>query len=125
MLHRCLFSLGSNYQAVHSLAFARKELAEHFTSLHFSSAETTAPIGMNEGKPFLNQVALGQTEKDVPSIITLLKDIEHRAGRQPEEKALGKVRLDIDLLRYDNDMLRPDDFARSYVQTGLKELLKG
>lgn len=125
MLHHCLFSLGSNYQAVHSLAFARKELAEHFSTLHFSNTETTAPIGMNIDKPFLNQVALGQTEKDVPSIIALLKDIEHRAGRQPEEKSQGKIRLDIDLLRYDNDILRPDDFSRSYVQDGLKELLKG
>ena len=43
-----------------------------------------------------------------------LKAIEQSAGRRPEDKKEEKVSLDIDLLSYDDRILRPEDLKRVY-----------
>lgn len=39
-----------------------------------------------------------------------------------EDKSQGIVKLDIDLLMYDDDILKPDDMKRDFIKQGLKEL---
>jgi 2-amino-4-hydroxy-6-hydroxymethyldihydropteridine diphosphokinase len=43
-------------------------------------------------------------------------------GRCAEDKEQGIVRLDIDILVYDHEILKPADLERDYVQEGLKAL---
>jgi 2-amino-4-hydroxy-6-hydroxymethyldihydropteridine diphosphokinase len=43
-------------------------------------------------------------------------------GRLPEEKSQGVVRIDIDLLMYDDSVLKPADLERDFVVEGLKSL---
>jgi hypothetical protein len=51
-----------------------------------------------------------------------LKAIEQSAGRRPEDKKEEKVSLDIDLLSFDDRVLKPEDLKREYVVKGLEEL---
>ena len=53
----------------------------------------------------------------------LLKQIEKENGRLPEDKQQGIVKLDIDLLKYDDSILKPKDMEKDFVQAGLKELM--
>jgi 2-amino-4-hydroxy-6-hydroxymethyldihydropteridine diphosphokinase len=46
--------------------------------------------------------------------------MEHAAGRRPEDKAQGIVHLDVDLLQFDDQVLKPADFQRSYIIEELK-----
>lgn len=55
-------------------------------------------------------------------MIKILKEIERFAGRQPGDKEEEKVCLDIDLLLYDNRILKPEDWEREYVQQSLSSL---
>ena len=36
-------------------------------------------------------------------------------GRQPSHKAEGIVIIDIDLIQWNNEVLKPDDFKRDYM----------
>ena len=51
-----------------------------------------------------------------------LKWREQSAGRRPEDKKEEKVSLDIDLLSFDDRVLKPEDLKREYVVKGLEEL---
>ena len=43
-------------------------------------------------------------------------------GRRPEDKTAEKIPLDIDLLVYGNEILKPKDLRREYIQKGVEEL---
>ena len=52
---------------------------------------------------------------------TTFPDI-HFSGRIPEDKAQGVVKLDIDLLVFDNKILKPEDMEREYIRRGMSVL---
>ena len=54
----------------------------------------------------------------------VVENIEQEQGRLPEDKVQGIVKLDIDLLVYDDDVLKPKDLEREFVKIGLEELEK-
>ena len=51
-----------------------------------------------------------------------LKKIERDHGRTPDDKARGIVKIDIDLLCYDGEVLKPQDWLRVDVREGVAEL---
>jgi 2-amino-4-hydroxy-6-hydroxymethyldihydropteridine diphosphokinase len=55
-------------------------------------------------------------------VIEKIKQTERAVGRSPRDKYLGKVVIDIDLIRYNDELLRPADFQREYVQQLLSDL---
>ena len=52
----------------------------------------------------------------------LFRSIERDNGRVPEEKVYGVVRMDLDLLRFDDEVLKPNDMKQPHVLEGMKEL---
>lgn len=62
------------------------------------------------------------TALSADSLHRLFKELERRSGRLPEDKPAGIVKLDIDLLVYDGEVLKPEDMEREYVRLCLKEL---
>ena len=71
---------------------------------------------------FSNQVAMFFSDAEEERVRKELKAIEQSAGRRPEDKKEEKVSLDIDLLSYDDRILRPEDLKREYIVKGLEEL---
>ena len=82
----------------------------------------TEAIGGGVLSPFSNQVAKLETDYPLEQLRPLLKNIEAENGRSPEDKAKGVVKLDIDILVYDHEILKPADLERGYVQEGIKSL---
>ena len=62
------------------------------------------------------------TDADAEWVVKELKTIEREAGREHGDKKKEKVCLDIDLLVFDDRILRPEDLKREYVRKGLEEL---
>ena len=83
----------------------------------------TEAIGNGYLSPFSNQLALLETSLSAEDIRNILKQIEKENGRLPEDKQQGIVKLDIDLLKYDDSILKPKDMEKDFVQSGLKELM--
>jgi len=68
-------------------------------------------------------VAIAYTTLSHSEITPLLKAIEKAAGRSKELKAVGIIPIDIDLIQWNDLVLKPEDLTRSYVRKGLDELL--
>lgn len=120
--HRCIISIGSNFRRDENLDFARRKLEECFPSIYFAPEQETKPLFFKNQALFSDQIAAFFSEKGEEQVIEILKEIECSAGRKPEDKEEEKVCLDIDLLSYDNRILKPEDWERSYVQQSLSSL---
>ena len=120
--YSCILCLGSNLDAATRLSAARNALLSHFPNICFSQEIVTEAIGSGFLSPFHNQVARLTTPLDAESVRTILKGIEKAQGRLPEDKANGIVKLDIDLLVYNNCVLKQKDMEREFVKKGLEEI---
>lgn len=121
-IHSCLLCLGSNLDGATRLAIARRVLATIFPDIRFSEEMETEAIGSGFLSPFHNQVAKFNTFLSAQEVRSLLKQLEKDNGRLPEDKEQGIVKLDIDLLKYDDTVLKPEDLTKPYVQTGIRSL---
>ena len=109
----CIIGLGSNIQAEQNLQKAHALLIRAYPSIVFSDVIQTTPIGMKYNQaPFLNQVARFDTEQDIDEVKTSLKIMERFCGRLPDDKENETIHIDIDLIVYNDTILKPIDFAR-------------
>ena len=79
-------------------------------------AENTVP----ESADYLNRAASFDTSLGEKEVRAVLKDIEKANGRKEGDKEKGTVPLDIDLLRYDSRMPKPQDLSKPYVRKALE-----
>ena len=120
--HTCFLCFGSNFYRIAHMAYAQRELKKHFPAIRFSKEMETEAIGSRFLSPFSNQVASFETTLSSEEVRAILKQIERDLGRLPEEKSQGVVRIDLDLLMYDDSVLKPADLERDFVVEGLKSL---
>lgn len=121
-MHKCIICIGSNYDRKQNLLLARERLTDLFPSIRFASELETQPVGFSNRALFSNQVAMFFCEAEAEKVEDELKSIERAAGRCPEDKREEKVCLDIDLLFFDDRVLKPEDLKRDYIMKGLEEL---
>lgn len=120
--HHCLLCMGSNTNRFTQLSDARKVLSEAFPDIHFGELMETQAIGSGFHSPFSNQLARFTTTLSSESVHNLFKELERHSGRHPGDKAQGIVKLDIDLLTFDNKVLKPEDMKREYIRRGISLL---
>ena len=118
--HVCLLCLGSNRESERQLSTAIQELAQRFRIAKAGRPVHTPAEGSAAGTAdYLNQAVLIETRLTADQLETVLKEIERAHGRTPQDKRKGSVPIDMDLLKYDDSVLRPDDWAKDYVQKAL------
>ena len=118
--HSCLLCIGSNIDRSTHMEAARKALVSSFPKIRFSPAEDTDAIGNGYLSPFSNQLARIETSLSPEEVRSVLKQIEKENGRMPGDKPRGIVKLDIDLLVYDDTTLKPEDMEKEFVRQALK-----
>ena len=91
-----------------------------FPTVRFTSKQETRPLFFRRPALFSYQVAMFFSDAEEERVRKELKAIEQSAGRRPEDKKEEKVSLDIDLLSYDDRILRPEDLKREYIVKGLE-----
>lgn len=121
-MHTYIICIGSNYNREENLLLAQRQLTALFPSICFADEEETEPFLFHNPALFTNQVARFEAETNIEQVKAQIKSIEYLAGRRPEDKANGKVVLDIDLLMYDETVLKPKDMERDYVIRGIEQL---
>ena len=115
-MHKCIICIGSNYNRKENLLLARRRLVDLFPTIRFTSEQETRPLFFRSPALFSNQVAMFFSEAEEERVRKELKAIEQSAGRRPEDKKEEKVSLDIDLLSFDDRVLKPEDLKREYVE---------
>lgn len=119
--HYILLALGSNVAAELHIEQAKARLSAVFPQLRFSRSLITPAIGI-VSPPFINCLAEGYCSVPLEGVLVTLKDIEAQMGSVSEERKKGIVKIDIDLLQFDNTKRKSDDWSRNYIQLLLNEL---
>ena len=121
-MHKILIGIGTNSDANFNMKQATNFLLSYFPNIRFANWIETPPFGAGFRAPFLNTLAYLETDMDREPLQLLLKTIERDMGRMPSHKKEGKVIIDIDLIKWDGDILKPDDLKRDYMQQLLEEI---
>lgn len=123
-IHSCLICIGSNTNKTENIKTARKELEELFPDIMFGKEMLTTPLYFKSNpEMFINQLGVFHSGMSVEEIKFHFRSIEVQSGRLPSDKDKEIVKLDIDLLMYDKEILKSKDMLREYIKTGLKEIL--
>ena len=119
--HYILLALGSNVAAELHIEQAKARLSAVFPQLRFSRSLITPAIGI-VSPPFINCLAEGYCSVPLEEVLVALKDIEAQMGSVPEERKKGIVKIDIELLQFDNTKRKAVVWGRDYIQLLLNEL---
>ncbi len=111
-----LLTIGSNTFAKTNIDKAKRMLKFIFPDIMFSEPILTEPEEERYSYLFRNILAVVDTDMRPDEVINKIKQTERAVGRTPRDKYLGKVVIDIDLVKYGNEILRPQDYEREYVQ---------
>lgn len=133
MKEKIIIVLGSNQEQEKNVRVAMTLLAQTFPGIRFSRCLWTEPIGMERGgidarqklkaaPQFVNAIGIAMTEMEERQVVHILKSIERQCGRTKEDKALGIVKLDLDLLLYGDIRHKNADWERDYVKQLMSEM---
>jgi 2-amino-4-hydroxy-6-hydroxymethyldihydropteridine diphosphokinase len=115
VMNKALICIGTNEDREQNLALCHELLNNAFTGMIYSDTSITAPYGTVYKNDFLNQLALIYTDKAKDEVAGILKLLEKSIGRSPLDKKNGIVKIDIDLVVWNGETLKPDDLGRSYI----------
>ena len=115
-------SIGSNRDKAVNMKRAEAMLRAYFATIRFSPLMETEAIGCPGTECYLNQVAICGCEEPLGEVQAALKRMEWEIGRLPTDKASGRMPIDIDLLQWNDEVLKPADLQRCYVKEGLQAI---
>lgn len=126
--HSCIISLASNCCQEENLAEAQRRLSEILFSASYTEAIWTEPFKSSNLSPllslhsplYINQLVYAQTSLTDEELQARLKQMECEMGRTADDRAKGIVRIDLDLLQYDEERYHLRDWERPYVQQLLR-----
>lgn len=114
-MHKVLICIGSNTQSRYNMNRVKSILKSYFPTIQFTINIENKPFGENYKHWFLNTLGYFKSDLSKNEIISHCKHIEKTMGRLVEHKSEGKVIIDIDLIQWGDEIIKPDDFKRSYV----------
>jgi len=121
MHHNILISLASNFEQEANLALARQELGKMLEPLRYSEAIWTEPVNAQRPDLYLNQLLLAHTDLSVQHLQIALKSMERDMGRTNDDRQQGIVRIDLDLMSYDDERYHLRDWERPYMKKLLQK----
>lgn len=116
VMNEVLISIGSNINKEKNLTVCQQLLNASFDCIQYSDISITVPYGNNYQDNFINQLAMILTNDEKNVVSNILKSIEKKIGRVPEDKNLGIVKIDVDIIIWNNNVIKPEDITRSYVK---------
>lgn len=119
--HTVIMAIGCNTAHEANMELATGLLGRIVTDMRCSRTLWTEPVGMKSDR-FLNRVVAGRCALEHDELQRETKRIERECGRKDTDKKHGIVRMDIDVLRYDDRTEHPDDWKRKYVKLLIKEI---
>lgn len=122
--NKYMLIIGSNTEMTSNIPYAVKRLAAIFDNIVYGKDIMTSPIGMPNDHPFINKCLAITTPMNMDEMTRLCKSIEHDAGRLPEDKAKGIVKLDIDIVAVNGQVIKPQDYAREYARPFADKYIK-
>lgn len=126
--HTCIICTGSNFNATHNISRLEELLHPLFPDILWGEAVETPAEHTGSSSPgitsavYINRAAEFSTSLTLDELNSAFKEIEKKMGRSPGMRLQGIVPIDIDILIYDDSVVRPGDMKRNYVAEVLKRL---
>lgn len=112
-MHRAILCIGSNVKAACELIDrAVNRLSENGVNVTAKSKIYSV------SQPYYNCVADISTDACLGALLSLTKSLEKEMGRTAAMKALSIVPIDIDVVIFDGETLRPADYSSDYFMLG-------
>ena len=111
-----LLSIGSNTFAKTNIDKAKRMLTYLFPNIVFSDPILSEPEDDNFKYLFRNILGCCTTDMNLEQVIDKVKLTERAVGRTSRDKYQGKVIIDIDILKYGDEVVRPQDLEKEYIQ---------
>lgn len=121
----CIICIGSNFNPYINIQKAVIRISDLFPDTLWGKTVITIPEGSDNNAltpKYHNIAASFTTSMNLESIKTVFKEIEKACGRTPSSKTTGLIPLDIDVLIYDNKVIKPKDLESGYVTQALSLL---
>lgn len=117
-----VISLGSNagVDRLRLIQMGISRLSSVINHVVVSSIYETAALG--GGEAYLNAVMKGKCEYEADELTGLFKKIEIECGRNEECRRKGVVPLDLDIVIYDNHIVREKDYRCEFFRIGYNEI---
>lgn len=122
--HSLILSLGSNStDGAEKLGKAEQTLKSWIRLEACSRILKNPAIDMgNEAEDFHNMLIRTKTTLDLNEMQTLAKTLEQIMGNSQEMRERGIVNMDMDIICWDDVLLKPKDVEREYYKVLIKEL---
>lgn len=121
-MNTLVIGIGSNSaDRQQQMTEAMKHLKTLFCDVRVSSIYETPALNGKDAS-YLNAVAIANTDMELLEATSALKIWEKQCGRTPESKLQGSIPIDLDIVVWNDVVLREKDFSYSFFTKGYKEL---
>lgn len=122
-MNRAIIGIGSNIpDAKQRVKECCNDISAITDQSQFSSIYETAAVGTKPQPNYHNCVGVVATTATYEELKQQFKEYERIAGRLPEHKKEGKVIIDIDIVVWNGDIIKPVDLIRTYMTIGMNEM---
>lgn len=122
-MNRAVIGIGSNLPDSENIVLeCCKKIRGIVENSEFSTCYETVPVSTIPQPNYHNCVGIIATFKEFDDIRAIFKTMEAEAGRTKSDKQRGVVILDIDIVKWNDDVISPRDYLQDYVQIGLRQL---
>lgn len=122
-MRKLVVSIGSNSpDRQYQMDFAIRYLKSILKNVLVSSIYETPAINGKDA-PYFNAVAFAETDLGMEETTALMKQWERLCGRTSESKQLGIIPIDIDIVVWDNKIIKERDFAMPYFTKGYQQIV--
>lgn len=97
-------------------------ITNSFENIYVSEIYET-PAENGKDASYLNAVLVATTEKEIDDVNAMIKQWECSCGRTAMSKLEGIIPIDIDIVTWNEDVVRPKDFVKTYFTKGLLQLI--
>ncbi|MGM9802807.1 MAG: 2-amino-4-hydroxy-6-hydroxymethyldihydropteridine diphosphokinase [Muribaculaceae bacterium] len=121
-MNTAILSIGSNTaDSSTQMHLCVEWIKEHF-NLTLLSGIYSSPAINGKDNDYLNAVAAISTAHTHEQLVAIMKQYEQSCGRTPQSKALGNIPIDIDVVLWNGEVIRPKDFAQNYFKIGWQQI---
>lgn len=122
-MNKVVISLGSNshdryLQMENAISFVKSR----FKNVSVSSIYESEALNGKDAA-YLNTVAIAETNLTCEDATKLLKEWEKQCGRTPESKLEGSIPIDLDIVVWNDNVVREKDFSYPFFMQGYKDLI--
>lgn len=122
--HSIILSLGTNVSDGIDTLCKAEQILRSWIKLDSCSRMLKNPaIGMKEGtNDFYNMLIKTKTTLPLQDIMLLVKKLESMMGNTTQLRSMGIIRMDMDIIIWDDEIIKPNDTEREYYKTLIKEI---